>query len=563
MGTERQIFISARLLLVFISLALSLLAFAQPEIVEPPDGRTEAEKAISTLRTSTNINEHTNSAARLGILGDKTAVPALIDVMLKDDARVAQSCVTALQQLGDRRATPALLQMLAKDPHNATQLTSSLVEALIDLPDPAMKDPMLDLACRSDAPPQSRLLALEALENLKDPTIGTKIIPLISTQQPLPVAVRAALLAGRMGMTEAVPGMLSLLLRDTSRDSATTPVHPPRRRRYYNGMGPQQMGDDTPDDPFSSTAERPRYALQLIQALAPLQSPLAIEPLTQQLGNASPAVRTAAIDALAAYQRPELAICFLMALRDADAPLRAHGAAALGTCKKPSVVPALLDALHDENAGVRGAAAEALGHYGQPAYDAVAKLPADEKSADVRAAAVEALGALHLPGTATMLIPLLSDIDAATRGAAAAALSRLGAGDFDAVLPLLQSPDAGLRACAVQVLGRAKTPVPAALLDDGSLDVRRWAVYALGQAPDYPATSIKRALLDIDPAVRAEAIRVIGARGTLAQAPTLIAAMTHGTPTERIAAESALVTLTKVDFGFNPTLWQTWAEAQQ
>lgn len=508
------------------------------------------DQAVHELQTMSE--RRLNAIWDLGAIGDSRAVPVILDVMLNGDAEFCRNCVAILMNFDDRRAVPMILKALDKyqeiqvseeciavldyfKDYTATPTvlrrlpqhkqdenhTLAALYYLIHAADPAMKGAMLDLVGDTKNSQRVRVLALEALETLHDPSIGAQIIPLINEKENPVVAGRAALLAGRVGIREAIANLVQLL-----------PVPMPYRQ------------------------------LPALQGLAGLQDPAAVEPLAQFLSVDDPELRLAAVDGLAAFRQPELATYLISSLGDGDAVVRAHAATGLGNCGSASAVPALLKALKDEHAAVRTAAAEALGKYRGARKELTARLA--DASAEVRATVVQALGATGDPTCAPALAARLADADAGVRAAAATALARLGEGAVPAILPLLKAGKPVVRARAAETLGRLKaTPaIPAltARLADPSPLVRLWALSALGEMPQPPQKAIKQGFKDADPAVRTEAARVVDRRHLTALARALLPLLTTGTRPERAAAYAALCTLAGKDLGPTPSAWEAWVK---
>lgn len=64
------------------------------------------------------------AAAKLGKLGDRTAVPALIEALRTRHAHIRATCARALGELGDPAAIPALIEAL-RDPDTSVSYTAA------------------------------------------------------------------------------------------------------------------------------------------------------------------------------------------------------------------------------------------------------------------------------------------------------------------------------------------------------------------------------------------------------------------------------------------------------
>lgn len=508
-----------RILVFLACFCCALLAIAQPEVTQPAPLQ-QMNMLVEQLKTAPEPSVRAYTAEKLGALGLREAVPALIEA-LTDNPQVAGSVAGALARLGDHQAVPALLATidLAKEGRNNPH--REILQALIVLADPAMKDRLVAMLGEPWSS-YTLVLALDALETLRDPTVAGAVRPLIDGRQGVGVSARAMLLAARLGDHQAVPAMIERL-----------------RGRGLVG----------------------RKAA--VEALSLLQDPAAVEPLKTMLNDPEPLLRTMAVRALAAYRRPALLDSFTKALQDPDAVIRAEAAVALGQCGNAGAIPALVTTLRDENLGVRHAAADALGLYGQGAVTPVKALLAAENSPDVRAAAVRALGATGRAEVTPDVIAVLRNPDPIVRAAAASALPRLGPASVPGVQALLADEDSDVRARAAEALGRLKAPTAVALIataKDPVPEVRRWAVWALGECPgDVPAPPILAALDDPDLAVRCEALRVTGLRKFTAAALLLAQRINTGAPEENDAVLATLRALSGKDFGADREQWLQWA----
>jgi len=513
-----------RLCCVWIACLLACLpGFAQQA---PPAPSAELTQAIHDLQTKEQPYERAQAAERVGQLGGDQALPALTDALLKDEDTVVVACAEALRQLGDRRAVPALQQALAKN----TEVFDSgraLIKALTAFADPAMKEQMLDIACRPKADPWLRVDALAALETLNDPSISDRLLPLIRNYTDTGVSARAMLLAGRFGMTAAVPAMLPAFT--------------------YEGQRAQLLH------------------ISAARALGMLKDPAAIPALQRLLGTTDPDIRLAALDALAAYRTAAFVATFTPFLHDNDATVRVHAITALAGCGSADAASSLVEALSDTNAGVRAAAANALGGY--PAMRPAVHKLLRGGTAERRAAAAQAVGAMGNTEDALLLIDLLADPDPLVGMAGVTALAKLGAKATGAVVPLLKSREPTIRARAAEALGRMKAvealPVLVVQLGDPVPEVRQWAVFALGEMPDPPLDGVVKGLQDNEPAVRLAAARVVGARHLTVIARLLLRPLQYGIPEERAVAYATLRTLSGKDLGVTAHAWEGWVKEQE
>ncbi len=146
----------------------------------------------------------------------------------------------------------------------------------------------------------------------------------------------------------------------------------------------------------------------------------------------------------------------IAALKDPEASVRANAAAALGWIADFRATAPLINSLKDTDARCRGAAAQALGMLRTPvALKPLARALADPSSV-VRVQVAEAFGELADPLAADLLLDVLKDAQEPlqVRAAAGRALGRLHLPQSLPLLhALLDAPEAGLRAAAIEALG--------------------------------------------------------------------------------------------------------------
>jgi HEAT repeat protein len=209
--------------------------------------------------------------------------------------------------------------------------------------------------------------------------------------------------------------------------------------------------------------------------------------------------------------RDEAAAAVAPLLGEADPAVRLAAADALWRLRSPAAVPALLQAVGDPDAGVRVKVFGALGGFGR-----------GSNAAEV--------GAALVAGT--------RDASPAVREQAAQGLATLGppyARWIEALAPLLDDPDAGVRAAAESTLDRKG--------DDGRAAVRAHAA-RVAATPTGHARELAQRLASKDEAERSAAIDALAHLGKDADALRAVVDMLlRGTPAagealHRMAAEA-------------------------
>ncbi len=334
-------------------------------------------------------------------------------------------------------------------------------------------------------------------------------------------------------------------------------------------------------------------------ALGNIKDLRAVNPLIAALKDANASVRQQAAWALGKIKDARAAGPLITALGDADSYLRQLAALALGDIKDPLAVEPLIAALNDADHGVRDHAASSLGKIRDPR--AVVPLIAAFKDTNgntgvdvgvresaaaalvtigtVRSLAVSCLGKIKDPRAIEPLIADLTDAgpDLGFRAGAASALEMIGAPAVDRLIAALKDADTDVRDLAASALGNIKDPraiepliralkgrhgiydffpgsaasalvnigTPAvepliAALRDADRDVRKLAVFALGNIGDPRAVEpIIAALKDGNTDFQNTAASALAEIGAPAVEP-LIALLKDTDVNVRLSAASAL-----------------------
>ncbi|MYS38628.1 succinate dehydrogenase/fumarate reductase flavoprotein subunit [Streptomyces sp. KhCrAH-43] len=258
-----------------------------------------------------------------------------------------------------------------------------------------------------------------------------------------------------------------------------------------------------------------------VAALTESTPPGAGPALATALGDTSPAVRAAVAASLRELVEvlppsPELRTPLVAALSSADAVVRA---AALDTLRALKLGDAELYAgtLGDPDLDVRVETVRAL--VSVDAVDGLSRAAGDP-AREVRVAVAKGLAAVRDPGPAP-LAPLLDDPDALVRAAALGALAETDCPEPYAARAVAALTDRAwqVRAGAAKALasadpGHAVGPLAGAL-DDPNADVRKAAVLALLRHRDAPGAgeALAEAVSDPDADVRAYAGRGVAVKG--------------------------------------------------
>ncbi|MCX6693964.1 MAG: HEAT repeat domain-containing protein [Methanomicrobiales archaeon] len=292
----------------------------------------------------------------------------------------------------------------------------------------------------------------------------------------------------------------------------------------------------------SLTDEDEDVRVEVIRALLLIRDP-AKAPLTEAIRDPDPLVRRGVIETLGRMKVAEAVHPSLTSvLADEDPWVRQEAAVALGRIGDPVAVEPLVALLKDSFGFVRMAAATSLTSIGDAAipplirslsngnsdlqrtaaltlasFRALAVQPLIAALADanpsVRAGAAGVLGQVRDPTSVQPLVGLLGDPERAVRREAVNALSDMGGGAVQALIPVFQEGGPIPRNSAMEALwmiGTPAAPTLTSMLKDTRIDVRRRAALLLGEIADKASIEPLRGVLtDSDTGVRREAFEAI------------------------------------------------------
>jgi HEAT repeat protein len=324
-------------------------------------------------------------AGALGHRGDRAALPALTAAAAASDKTVQLAALKALAMLGTDEALPIFQQRL-NDADRA--LAQAAREGLASLPGRAADEAILGLLKSNSAAAQQTGIELAGRRRL---SAAVPVLLALARQGEPPVRAAALRQVGELGGEKEVAVVLDLLL--AARDSGEIAAA--------------------------------QQALLSLAGQAPASVTAKVIPT---LTRAVPAARAALLEVLAALGGPEALQAVRAACRDADAETRGAAIRALSSWKTADAAPALLELA--TKAGNETDRRLALGGYLTLAGNT--DLPADQRLEMCRQAArlvqqpadknrlLAALGQIASPDTLDLIVPHLDDT--ATRNEAAAAL---------------------------------------------------------------------------------------------------------------------------------------------
>jgi HEAT repeat protein len=528
-------------------------------------GEAAVDPLIGLLESSARHPARAWAANVLGELQARRAYPALVRGLSDADDEVRGKTATALGRLGDRRAIPHLLDQLLTDPAPfvRVRIASSLGQfggpEVIDRLVQALRDPAWWVRMRS----------VEALEQIGAAAEGPLVVAL--DDPDLEIRGRAAVALERLGAADKVvrliergdhgaeanellvrlsasgaPELLGeLLLHSSSRVRGAVIAAIDRANRRDLAGGLVQMASTDPEPSLRARAFDTLRTLKvedaLTAAVAGLSDPdqrvraatirligefggrEAIDLLRAQTSDPDAPVRAAAAQSLGALRAAAAQPDFQRLLGDPKPAVREAAAAGVAAAGLRALAPGLAELLDDNDEGVRQAAAAALGELGDPAGVPALLQAFAQAPAELRETIIRAVSRLDIGATATLIDTLLEQPDGASRLAATQTLGRIRSPRAADVLGrLTQDPEAPIRAAALTALGRCAprgreiarviSEAAAAGLRDPDPEVRARSVELAARLglPDESSTILELLRSDPSPDVRERAALATG-----------------------------------------------------
>lgn len=423
--------------------------------------------AAAVVRFLGRTEEGWKVAEALGRFGPE-AVTLAIEALADDEPNVRRAACDLLGRLGSRRASPALIGRL-DDPEPMVRARAAV--ALARVGDASALAPLLSHLDDPDS--RTRQALIEAINSIGSPATLDQTLPLLGHPSPR-VREAVARVLGYFGYPEALDPLLARLV--------------------------------DPDEQVQRA---------VIASLPYFESPRARRSLLRAATHPTPSLRMEAVRALARADGPGVDGALRRAVTDADLWVRYHACFALGERR---LWRAILPALGDSATPVRIAACEALAVASAPgAAPALASL-LDDPDPEARRAAVVALGAIRQPLPAAVFARAAADPDASVR---VATLENLGAVRQVAIIDQVNrlaetAPDPDIRHAAVAALARIRTPRArrAVLRLSSDPRLRDVALRALGSLPAEEVPALARFAFGRDDSLALGAVELLSrARG--------------------------------------------------
>jgi len=393
--------------------------------------RSAVPYLIELLRDNNNVVLGT-VARILGILGDMSTIPYLIKLLKHKDGFVSGHAADALCKLGDKSITTHLVNTLQNHRENETR--ASAARALGELCDKTDRTllPHLLMALRKDTSEAVRLYAAQALAKLGDKSGFFYLVEKIMDRIPFTRKLAIFLLA-ELGNTRAIPYLIKGL-KDKNKDvrvvagEALAKLANRAAIPYLKDALKDESNKEKVEKGFLESKEIRFIFTDILNDLDRNTGTRQIIPLLlKELEGKDENIRRNAIRALCDYHDESIVPCITKKLRDIDVVMRRFAVSILSNIRNKSSIPYLLEILNDEDEDVRSHAARALAKLGDKT--AIPYLVKILKTSDFpidRISALEALGSLNDRTILIYLIKALEDGDGNVRFSAFNLLTNIG-----------------------------------------------------------------------------------------------------------------------------------------
>lgn len=477
--------------------------------LESPDAKTRARVAKA-----------------LGLIGDKTAIPALTDMLTDESDNIlnnaASEAAKALAAIGDPSVVPALIQALddwrQKDEFYSSFVKAEIVEILGSFADPLILPVMLEAL--EDEDESVRANAVTVLGKLQDKSVASRLVDMLKDESS---DVREATIEalGKLGDPCATEPLINVLLHDTQQGLFSNP-------RSKAAVALAVIGDERAISPLGQALRdnKDYVRLSAAKALIIIGNSQAVPDLTKALEDNEDEIRATACEALAVIGDAKAVPALIKTLKDPEESVRNNAIEALGTIRDPRAIPALTEFFSEDDYFTQIISKEAVGSFGAAAIPEMGAL-LKHKSEEVRDTAASVIREIKDPSAITLLVELLHDRRDETKEIAASLLADIS--DTHAIptlLRLLDDRQEDIRLFATEILGRIgdEQAIPALVkcLDDRQDSVRAAAVAALGRIGGAQVRDhLVNALNDRDSLVRVTAASTLGDSGDRQAIPAL------------------------------------------
>ena len=399
-----------------------------------------------------NAAERARAALRLGEMGDRHAVPALIQTLKDREMPVRLAAVEALGKLGDRQAVDSLIAIV-RDPNAMVGL--SAVEALGSIGGEKAVETLLRIAQARERP-----LSLGAMRSLGTDDRSVQVLTTALSDRARDVRWVAALTLAHLKNPQTLAPLIGAL-----------PQADGELRRVMvwalNTIDPSWQTSAPAEEAINRLIDglkmpnQSRY--QVVQVLSEMDAEwrtrkgagAAMDFFVAQLATEDLIARMQAVESLGQIGDARVVSSLLKALKDPNIQVQYVVIKALGELRDARAVDPLVKALEHPDPGIVSATAQALGELRDTrAVESLMTILSDAEHGVFRMGTIQTLGALKDPRATALLIEQLDDSSVQVRRIATEALGEIE--DRSAVGPLLKmlnDQSAEVRWAAADALG--------------------------------------------------------------------------------------------------------------
>jgi putative heme-binding domain-containing protein len=254
--------------------------------------RLESAEALAALRPALSDPDSSVRQAAVHVAGlqrDSRAVPALLDLVGKEEPPLRLKAAEALGRIGSKEAVPALLGSLGKGGDRF--LEHALIYALIRINDrPGTLDAL------GDRNPRVRRAGLVALDQMKDGDLTReRVVPLLDTDDPELQQAALAVISRHEGWARDTLGLLRDWLASSSRSAEQERSLTGALLAFSGEKNVQTLVAELFADPKTSVPTRLLLLGVLARCRLDQLPPAWLDVIRQGIGHDDPAVKREAV----------------------------------------------------------------------------------------------------------------------------------------------------------------------------------------------------------------------------------------------------------------------------
>jgi HEAT repeat protein len=523
---------------------------------------------VALLSREQDVNLLSSIVASLGKYRKASSIPALLEVLRRDDLWLRFHVIEALGEIGDRTALPAILPL-----YSEKSLRKPILEAVGKIADVGTVSFLLKLIAQEDKLNLTALRALIRIAEAEKPRVveqaerrliqrkfretfpREKLVPLVEHLYSTPKREVKNFLLKLLGWSadERAVGVLLEAVEDPESaevasqalvdfGSAAMPAVLDRLRKsdedevtaiLLKVVHAAGGSEAVPTILTFLDHESPVIRRLAIDCLGEILDPSSFDYLLVKLDDLDAACQQSAVNAICALSaafpehHPELLARLRRLMVSRSTPLKLNSLSVYVNVQGEGYPEELLLASKDGDPVIRQRAVTLMGRFGEERFvDQLVLSLADESTA-VRVAAINSIVSTRPAKGLEPLISALDDEDIWIRTAAAQAIGEYrDSRVVDALVRHLQADATPVKIAAIEALGKTgvqkAAPVLLGCLSDEDGEVRRAAVLALAKVPAGEVFDrLNECLASGDWRIRAAAASALGIRGDRRALPAL------------------------------------------